>query len=48
MANLGNFLTEYQSALIWILAVVIFLGFMKALYLIGQAVIRYFKKGLYD
>lgn len=48
MVNLENFLTNYQEQLIWILALVVFLGFLKGFYTVVKSLWKYFRKGVYD
>jgi len=48
MANLGNFLSEYSNPLTWILSTVVFLGFMKGIYVVFRSIWKYFKRGVYD
>lgn len=48
MVNLESFLTSYSNVFIWLLALIVFLGFMKAIFSVVKSIWKYFRKGVYD
>lgn len=48
MASFANFLDSFNQPLVWVLATIVFLGFMKGLFVVVKAIWKYFKRGVYD